>query len=152
MGLARNLMANYVKRPAEVRTLVGDMAELLWTDDMDGALRLMQEVLSTVPYCDNTNYEGHYQQMLYLVFTMLGYYVDVEVHTPKGRVDLVLCTQNKLYIIELKLDRSAETAMRQIDLKEYDKRFALCGLPIVKVGINFDTETRTIADWEIEEK
>lgn len=149
MGLAKSLLVNYVKRPAELRTLVGDMAEMLLTEDMDGALHLMQEVLSTVPYCDNTNYEGHYQQMLYLVFTMLGYYVDVEVHTPKGRVDIVLRTQHRLYIMELKVNQSAETAMKQIDLKEYDKRFSLCSLPIVKVAINFDTESRTISDWRI---
>lgn len=150
MGLAKSLLVNYVKRPAELRTLVGDMAEMLLTEDMDGALSLMQEVLSTVPYCDNTHYEGHYQQMLYLIFTMLGYYVDVEVHTPRGRVDIVLRTQHRLYVMELKINSSADTAMGQIDLKKYDKRFALCGLPIVKVGINFDTETRTIKDWNIE--
>lgn len=150
MGLAKSLLVNYVKRPAELRTLVGDMAEMLLTEDMDGALRLMQEVLSTVPYCDNTHYEGHYQQMLYLIFTMLGYYVDVEVHTPRGRVDIVLRTRHRLYVMELKINSSADTAMGQIDLKKYGKRFALCGLPIVKVGINFDTETRTIKDWNIE--
>ena len=150
MGLAKSLLVNYVKRPAELRTLVGDMAEMLLTEDMDGALSLMQEVLSTVPYCDNTHYEGHYQQMLYLIFTMLGYYVDVEVHTPKGRVGIVLRTRHRLYVMELKINSSADTAMEQIDLKKYDKRFALCGLPIVKVGINFDTETRTIKDWNIE--
>lgn len=151
MGLYKNLLINYVKQPAPVRTLVGEMAEMLLTEDMDGALRLMQEVLSTVPYCDNTHYEGHYQQMLYLIFTMLGYYVDVEVHTPKGRVDIVLRSQHRLYIMELKINSSANTAMKQIDLKDYDKRFALCDLPIVKVGINFDTETRTLKDWTIEE-
>ena len=150
MGLAKSLLVNYVRRPAELRTLVGDMAEMLLTEDIDGALSLMQEVLSTVPYCDNTHYEGHYQQMLYLIFTMLGYYVDVEVHTPRGRVDIVLRTQHRLYVMELKINSSADTAMGQIDLKKYDKRFALCGLPIVKVGINFDTETRTIKDWNIE--
>ena len=117
---------------------------------MDGALRLMQTVLSTVPYCDNTHYEGHYQQMLYLIFTLLGYFVDVEVRTPQGRVDVVLRTSHTLYIIEVKLDKNADAAMQQIDLKNYPERFALCGLPVVKVGINFDSEKRTIGEWVIE--
>ena len=53
--------------------------------------------------------------------------------------------------MELKLDRSAEVAMNQINLKNYPERFALCGLPVVKVGINFDGERKTLKDWKIEE-
>ena len=149
IGLMKSLLANYVKRPAELRTLVGQMAERIHFDDMDGALRLMQTVLSTVPYCENTRYEGHYQQMLYLIFTLLGNFADVEVRTPGGRVDVVMRTHSTLYIIELKLDKSAAEALRQIDLKQYPERFALCGLPVVKVGINFDTERHTLESWEI---
>ncbi len=107
---------------------------------MDGTLRLMRTVLSTIPYCDNTHYEGHYQQLLYLLFVLMGNYVDVEVRTP-----------HTLYVIELKIDASADAAMEQIDLREYPERFALCGLPVVKVGINFSTEKRTVEDWKIEE-
>lgn len=89
-------------------------------------------------------------EKLYLLFTLIGNYVDVEVRTPKGRVDMVLRTPHMLYVIELKIGASADTAMEQIDLKDYPERFALCGLPIVKVGINFDTEKRTIEGWKIE--
>ena len=87
----------------------------------------------------------------YIIFSLLGYYVDVEVRTPRGRVDIVLRTQTTLYVMELKLDRSAEVAMNQINLKNYPERFALCGLPVVKVGINFDGERKTLKDWKIEE-
>ena len=74
----------------------------------------------------------------------------VEIHTPTGRVDIVLQTKTTLYLFELKLNKSAETAMRQINLKDYKSRFALCGLPIVKVGISFDPEKRTIGEWQTE--
>ncbi|WP_165156860.1 ATP-binding protein [Parabacteroides sp. ZJ-118] len=151
VGLMRSLLPNYVQRPAELNTLVAKMAEKIYNGDMEGALRLMRTVLSTIPYCDNTHYEGHYQQLLYVIFTLLGNYVDVEVRTPKGRVDMVLRTPSTLYVIELKLDQGAEAAMEQIDLKEYPERFALCGLPVVKVGINFSTEKRTIEGWKIED-
>ena len=152
IGLMKSLLVNYVQRPAQLNTLVGEMAECIHFDDMDGALRLMQTVLSTVPYCENTRYEGHYQQMLYLIFTLLGNFVDVEVRTPQGRVDVVMRTHTTLYIIELKLDKSAKEAIRQIDLKQYPERFALCGLPVVKVGINFDSEKHTLTDWEIKKE
>ena len=87
--------------------------------------------------------------MLYVIFSLLGRYVDVEVRTATGRVDMVMRTPNKLYLFELKLNRSAAAAMRQIDLKDYSQRFALAGLPIVKVGINFDMERHTLQDWQI---
>ena len=112
---------------------------------------MLQTYLGTIPYCDNTDYEGHYQQMMYVIFSILDNYVDVEVRTLKGRVDMVLRTATHLYLFELKLNQSSDVAMRQIDLKEYPKRFALCGLPIVKIGINFDVATHNITDWKIEE-
>ena len=77
------------------------------------------------------------------------YIVDVEVRTPTGRVDMVMRTGKTLYLFELKLNQSVETAMNQIDLKDYPSRFAMCGLPIIKVSINFDSEERTIVDWKI---
>ena len=152
MGLVRNLFGNYVEDPATARGAAADMAEKVYFDDMDGALRLMQKLLGTIPYCDNCNTEGHYQQLLYLIFTLMGYYsIDVEVRTPTGRVDVVMRTKTRLYVIELKLNRDTATAMRQIELKDYPERFALCGLPVVKVGINFNSEKRTLSDWQIEE-
>lgn len=150
IGLMRSLLPNYVRHPAELNTLVVDMAEKIYNGDMEGGLCLLRTYLSTIPYCDNTHYEGHYQQLLYVIFTLIGNYVDVEVRTPKGRVDMVLHTPGTSYVVELKIDGSADAAMNQIDLKEYPGRFALCGLPIVKVGINFDSEKRTIEGWRIE--
>ena len=54
-----------------------------------------------------------------------------------------------LYLFELKLNKSAQAAMKQIDLKDYSSKFALSGLSIVKVGINFDPERRTLSDWNV---
>ena len=78
-----------------------------------------------------------------------GAYVDVEVRTPRGRVDVVMRTRTTLYVIELKLGQDADVALRQIDLKQYPERFALCGLPVVKAGISFDAERHTLKDWKI---
>ena len=74
----------------------------------------------------------------------------MEVRTPRGRVDMVLRTKTTLYVMELKLDKNADMAMEQIDLKNYPERFALCGLPVVKVAVNFDSERCTIGEWRIE--
>ena len=130
---------------------IAQLSVLIRQGDMDGALRLLQEFLGTVPYCNNTNYEGYYQQVLFIIFTLLTHFVvDVEVHTPNGRVDVVMETEDTLYLIELKLNKSAQAAMQQINLKQYDQRFARCGKPIVKVGVNFDAKKGNIEDWTIE--
>ena len=151
IGLMESLLPNYVQSAAnEGLTAIADMYMALLEGDLDGMLRQLQQFLLTVPYCENTNYEGHYQQMLYVIFSLLGRYVDVEVRTATGRVDMVMQAFGKLYLFELKLNRSAAAAMQQINLNDYPARFSQCGLPIVKVGINFDTATRTLSDWVIE--
>ena len=120
-------------------------------EQMDEALRMLQEFLLTVPQCDNTGYEGHYQQMMYIIFTLLGYYVDVEVRTATGRVDMVMRTEYALYLVELKINKSAAEAMAQIDDKNYPARFRQLSLPIIKVGINFSTDEHTITEWLIDD-
>ena len=150
IGLMESLFPKYVNTDiGKWNPLLGNMAVMIEEDDMDGAIRFLQTFLDTVPNCDNANSEGHYQQMLYIIFSLMGFYLDVEVHTAKGRVDLVLHAPQALYIIEIKLNKSAESALEQIELKQYDKRFALLNLPIVKVGVNFSTEERNITDWTI---
>ena len=150
LGLMESLLPHYVdNKTPEATTMVAYLFYDIQNGDMDAALHRLQEFLSTIPYCDNTKFEGHYQQVFYIIFSLLGYYVDVEVRTPRGRVDIVLRTRTTLYLMELKLNKSAGEAMEQIDLKNYPERFALCGLPIVKVAVSFDSERCTIGDWKI---
>ena len=152
VGLTKALIPSYVTpNTLATTTTARRIAQALDKQDMDEALHLLQDFLGTVPYCNVTNYEGHYQQMLFIIFSLLtDYLVDVEVHTPKGRVDIVLLTKTDLYVIELKLNKSAQAAMQQINLKNYRQRFALSGKPITKVGINFDSSQGNIEDWVIE--
>ena len=151
VGLMDSLLPNYVHEYYdEGGTTIGYMYEALYNENLDEMFRLLQAYLLTVPYCDNANSEGHYQQLLYVIFSLFGRYVEVEVHTPTGRVDIVMKTAKALYLFELKLNMSAKAAIKQIDLKDYSSKFALSDLPIVKVGINFDPERRTIGDWKVE--
>lgn len=153
VGLFESLLPYYLEGmyAEEGDVAIAQMSVLIRQGDMYGALRLFQEFLGTVPYCNNTNYEGHYQKVLFIIFTLLTHFVvDVEVHTPNGRVDVVMETEDTLYLIELKLNKSAQSAMQQINLKQYGQRFARCGKPIVKVGVNFDAKKGNIEDWIIE--
>ncbi len=154
VGLFETLLPRYLggKYAEAADVAIARMSLLIRRDDIDGALRLLQTFLHTVPYCNNTDYEGHYQQMLFIIFTLLTHFlVDVEVHTPNGRVDIVMLTHTRLYVLELKLNKDAATAMRQINLNDYASRFALSGKPVTKVGINFSVENKKIdIDWRVE--
>ena len=152
VGLMSSLLPNYVQQTAVVgETTVTRMYQKIRDEQMEEALRLLQDYLLTVPYCRDANSEGHYQQMLYIIFSLLGYYVDVEVHTATGRVDLVMRTSYALYLIELKINSTVDAAMAQIELKNYDKRFSQLNLPIIKVGINFSTDKHTLTGWIIDD-
>lgn len=135
--------------------VIRDMQRAFLNDDIDNVMQGLRLFFSAIPQADNTkkNYEGYYQSLLFVAFSMLCQYTDVEVRTPRGRADLVINSRNKIYIIEVKLNKDADFAMNQIDLKKYGERFLIQGKPIVKVGVNFDSvETHNITDWQIIEE
>lgn len=120
----RNLIPSYITNDTLTTTTVVNLARALTRDDTNGALHLPQEFLSTAPYCNSANSEGHFQQVFYIIFSLLGFYIDVEVRTPRSRVDIVLRTHTTLYVMELNMNKSGASAMQQIDLKNYPERFA----------------------------
>ena len=139
VGLFRSLLPHYLERDTlKGNTTIAQMSVLLKRGRLDDSLRLLADFLETVPYCDNTNYEGHYQQTLYIIFALLtNYDIHVEQRTAKGRIDITLETKDSIYVMELKFDKSASDALRQIDSRRYADAFKLKGKPVVKVGLNF---------------
>jgi hypothetical protein len=83
-------------------------------------------------------------------FTLLGLYVEVERHTTNGRMDILVQTKDYIYIFELKIDQSADAALKQIEEKGYAKPFAADPRKLFKIGLNFSTEKRCIDDWRVE--
>ncbi len=152
-GLMQSLLPEYVtpERDEAADSMVTKLYRYLKIGEIDNALTTLQEFLATVPYTENTDYEGHYQSMMYVIFGCLGYYkIDMEVRSLKGRIDMVLVIKNVMYLFELKFNKTAQEALEQINIKNYDARFALYDLPIVKIGMNFSCETRTISEWIVE--
>ena len=153
VGLFDSLLPGYLESGIdEGRVVIADISVLLKNGEVDEALRLLADFLETIPYCDNTNYEGHFQQMLYIIFALLtSYDIRVEQHTAKGRIDMVLETKTTIYVMELKLNKSAQEAMEQINAKHYADAFKTKGKEIVKVGMNFalENEVNTLT-WVVE--
>ncbi len=153
VGLMESLLPEYVT-PAlkdEGINTATNMYVAICEGRMEDAIILLRDFFSCLPYTDNTNNEGHYQSILCAIFTLIGFSnVDIEVRTPQGRADMVLKLKDRIYIFELKFNRSAREAMEQINIKNYPKRFAQYDLPITKVALNFDSESRNISEWLIE--
>ncbi len=139
VGLFESLLPNYLDELTdEGDVAIAKMSVLIRQGDMDGAMQLLADFLETVPYCDNTNYEGHWQQALYIIFALLtDYNIIVEQHTGKGRIDISLETKTTIYVMELKFGKSVEEALEQIEAKHYADAFKMKGKPVVKVGLNF---------------
>lgn len=152
VGLMKNLLPYYVNVPFDDGDVMAiKMRNAINKGDMDVALGLLQAFFETLPYTDNTKSEGHYQQVLVIIFRMLGFAAEVELHTKEGRIDIELKAGSTIYIIEIKTNDNARTAMRQIDSKAYASKYALEDAKVVKVGITFDVNARNLTDWLIEE-
>ncbi|MEI3070056.1 MAG: ATP-binding protein [Prevotella sp.] len=142
VGLYGSLLPHYLTdKSAKANTTIAKMSVFVKKGDMDAAFCLLNDFLETVPYCDNTNYEGHWQQTLYIMFALLtNYRIMVESHTAKGRIDITMETADAIYVMELKFNKSAEEALAQIDAKHYADAFKMSGKKVVKIGLNFSVK------------
>lgn len=118
--------------------------------ECDAFFRRLQSFFSDTPYELVRDLELHYQNVLFIVFKLIGFYVKAEYHTSEGRIDLVLQTDQYIYIMEFKLEGTAEEALRQIEEKKYAQPFAMDARRLFKVGVNFSNKTRNIEKWVVE--
>ena len=96
------------------------------------------------------NAELYFQNALYLIFKIMGFHIQVEFPTSDGRIDVIMQTADSIYIIECKLDGSADEALRQIEEKQYAAPFAMDKRRLIKIGINFSSKTRGVESWRVE--
>ena len=118
--------------------------------NVDGFMERLQSFLSDCPYELARDVELHYQNVLFIVFRLAGLYTRVEYRTSRGRIDMVVQTADYVYVMEFKLDGSAEQAMQQIEEKQYALPFAKDSRKVYRIGVNFSSETRNIDKWIVE--
>ena len=133
----------------ESSTLVLELAMTVQSGDIAGYLEKLRSFFADFPYELIKRNEAHYQDVIYCITKLLGFYVQAEYRTSSGRADMILGTKEAVYVFEFKLDAGADAAMSQIDAKEYALPFAADGRRVVKVAVSFSSETRNIADWTI---
>ena len=135
--------ANRVKTGFEIKKFVDDVRN----GNIDGFMERLQSFLSDCPYELARDIELHYQNVLFIVFRLAGLYTQVEYHTSRGRIDMVVQTADFVYVMEFKPDGSAEQALQQIVEKQYALPFAQDSRKVFSIGVNFNSETRNIDRW-----
>ena len=134
-----------VEAPFQIAQFVRELE----SGDTEGFLNRLKSFFADTPYELVKDLENHYQNVLFILSKLLGFYVQAEYHTSQGRIDMVLKTKDLVYVFEFKLDGTAEEALRQIDDKSYALPFAAEGKRVVKIGLNFSKKFRNIEGWVI---
>ena len=117
----------------------------------DDFMRQLQSLMAGTPYELIKDLENHYQNVVYIITKLMGLYVQAEYRTSNGRIDILIGTNDYIYIIELKFNATAQEAMEQIENKDYALPFATDGRQIIKIGANVSKETRNIEEWTIKQ-
>ena len=121
----------------------------LETGDADAFLIRLRAFFAGIPYELNDKTERHYQAVFYLVFKLLGQFIEVEERSAKGRADAVIKTKDFIYVFEFKLDGSVDEALQQIDDKGYLLPYKTDHRQLIKIGISFDSAERNLGEWKI---
>ena len=150
-GFTKFLLPNYASLPSgnssfEIMNFVKEVR----SGNIDAFMRRLQSFFADTPYELARDLELHYQNVLFIVFKLLGFYTQAEYHTSNGRVDMVVKTDRYIYVMEFKLEGTAEEALRQINEKQYALPFAADGRTLYKLGVNFSNATRGIEKWVVE--
>ena len=152
IGMLKSLAPNYLS-PVSVDNngLVADFVEMLYDGDLEGAMVRLKAYLASISNRLSNKNERDFQTVFYLIFNLMGAFILVEEDSAIGRADAVVHTPDAVYVFELKYDGSAEEAIKQIDDKGYLIPYSADGKRLYKIGVNYDSQQRTIGDWMVKE-
>ena len=150
-GFLNFLRPAYIKpsgfrAPFDIANFVEDVE----AGDIDRFMERLQSFLADTPYELVREQELHYQNVLFIIFKLMGFYTKAEYHTSRGRIDLTVQTPEYIYVMEFKLEGTAEEALQQINDRQYAAPFAADPRKLYKVGVNFSSEQRNIERWIVE--
>jgi hypothetical protein len=125
-----------------------EIADMLEAGDIDGTMKKMKRFFENIPYDIQIANEKYYQTIFFVIFRLIGLFIEAEARTSIGRIDAVALTGKYVYIFEFKLNRSAAEALKQIHDKEYYQKYLGSGREIILIGAKFSTKKHNIADWK----
>ena len=152
IGMLKSLAPNYLSPISlDNNSLVGDFLEMLYDGDVEGAMIRLKAYLASISNRLSNKNERDFQTVFYLIFNLMGAHMRVEEDSAIGRADAVVYMPDAVFVFELKYDGSAEEAIKQIDEKGYLIPYSADGKRLFKIGVNYDSNQRTISDWKIKE-
>ena len=152
IGMIKSLAPNYLSPiTLDNNSLVGDFLEKLYEADVDGAMVRLKAYLASISNRLSNKSERDFQTVFYLIFNLMGAHMRVKEDSAIGRADAVVYMPDAVFVFELKYDGSAEDAIRQIDEKGYLIPYSADGKRLYKIGVNYDSNQRTIGDWIIKQ-
>ena len=128
---------------------VRKFAEDFKKGDTESLMKRFEAFFADADYEIVGDAELYFQNTMYVMCKLMGQYTQVERHTSNGRMDIVVQTDKYVYIMELKMDASADEALQQIEDKGYAKPFAADPRKLFKIGVGFSSETRRIKEWKM---
>ena len=150
-GFVKYLVPFYMPKKNDKTTFdISNFVREVRKGEAEGFMRRMEAFFANGDYALMGDKELYFHNAMYVFFSLLGLYVEVERHTTNGRMDILVQTKDYIYIFELKIDQSADAALKQIEEKGYAKPFAADLRKLFKIGLNFSTEKRCIDDWRVE--
>jgi len=161
VGLTENLLPDYAYRDDyKNSSFVMRFCETVYNEEMEKAMVALRAYLAGIPYPeggkeilqDMEKSEYYYETIFYLLFSFMNRHIQTQVKTCRGRADMVMFTAKAIYVFELKINKSAQEAIDQIDRKGYMIPYTADGRKLVKCGISFSTTTRTIEEWLVKEE
>jgi hypothetical protein len=150
-GFLKYLLPNYSSvASGQTGFFISNFVREIRAGKVDDFLRRLSSLFADTPYELIKDLENHYQNVMFIVGKLMGLYVNAEYHTSQGRIDLVIQTSDYVYVMEFKLDGTAEEAIAQINDKGYARQFAADSRHLLKIGVNFSATTRNIERWIVE--
>ena len=152
-GFIKFLLPYYTKRQKAGSFKLDNFVIDLRNGKAESFMVRMQSLFADTPYLliQGGDRERHYHNVIYLLTRLMGFYVKAEYQTSAGRIDMVIETDDYVYIMEFKLDGTAEEALLQIEERGYAQPFMSSGKKLFKIGVNFSSETKSIDRWIIKE-
>jgi hypothetical protein len=145
---------------ANAQGFAGNFYAALIHHDIEGAMKLMQAFFASIPYLDFgekelddiAKYEAYYEVLTYVIFSIFNWMTFTQVKVARGRTDVVVFMPDAVYVMELKMRGTADEALAQINSKDYGVPYQAEGKPIIKIGIAFSKETKTVTEWKVEKE
>ncbi|MGN0188096.1 MAG: AAA family ATPase [Candidatus Cryptobacteroides sp.] len=151
-GFLKFIYSYYVPtNPSEGKTTTSKMARALRGGDPYSFMRALEALFANTTYQIQGDAEKNFQYAMYIIMELLGEYVQAERSTSNGRIDLLLQTKDYIYIVELKIDNTSDSALQQIEDKGYAKPFVNDARKLFKIGVSFSTANRRIEEWKVAE-